>query len=79
MDKCQRCGGVAYLIVPNTTGDFQCYCPAGPKLPQQHLMGWECPRCHTIHSPYSVTCSCPPDYFEYTGITTNIEGHPTDC
>jgi len=23
-------------------------------------IGWECPRCFKIHSPFSLTCDCPP-------------------
>ncbi len=27
---------------------------------QSNLIGWECPRCHKIHSPYATECYCPP-------------------
>lgn len=23
------------------------------------LLGWECPRCHKINSPFIFTCNCP--------------------
>lgn len=24
------------------------------------LIGWECPRCHVINSPFKSTCDCVP-------------------
>lgn len=27
---------------------------------QSNLIGWECPRCHKIHSPDVTECYCPP-------------------
>lgn len=50
---CQKCLG---LIEPNEgyTGHY-CAC----KKDNKHI-GWECPRCHKIHSPYSMTCDCLP-------------------
>lgn len=30
------------------------------------LMGWECPRCHKIHSPYVQECDCAPKTYTVT-------------
>jgi len=38
------------------TGDIEC----GLNEPESSLMGWECPRCHKIHSPFIPACDCPP-------------------
>jgi hypothetical protein len=35
-----------------------CECCESYKV--NHSFGWECPRCHTINSPYKLTCSCLP-------------------
>ena len=37
-------------------------------------MGWACPRCGKIHSPYSVTCDCPPPTITTSGSTTLFFG-----
>lgn len=34
-----------------------------------YLIGWECPRCRKIHSPYSKECNCQPAIKTY--IVTN--------
>lgn len=31
--------------------------------------GWECPRCHTINSPWQHQCSCKPNEFKTTTST----------
>lgn len=36
----------------------RCMMQQYPPKPIQY--GWECPRCHKIHSPYSLTCDCQP-------------------
>ena len=36
-----------------------CVHKPAPKA-ETHLMGWECPRCHKIHSPFVTECSCAP-------------------
>ncbi len=36
-----------------------------------YTMGWECPRCHKIHSPFATHCECPPHIITSSG-TTNI-------
>ena len=43
-----------------------------PLMPQSQELrfGWECPRCFKIHSPFSVTCDCPPRTFTSGGSTT---------
>lgn len=43
----------------------------GEKL-QASFMGWECPRCHKVNSPFVLTCDCPPFTFTFTetGSTT---------
>lgn len=28
----------------------------------EYSTGWECPRCHQIHSPYVMRCDCPASY-----------------
>ena len=29
-----------------------------PPLPPGALLGWECPRCHTIYAPHVPACAC---------------------
>ena len=42
-----------------------------------NLFGWECPRCFKIHSPFSVTCDCPPRTFTSSGSSSlPITFHP---
>ena len=55
---CTKCGGVAFGPL-RSTGDFYCKCPIEHQS-QSNLTGWECPRCHRIHSPYTTECYCPP-------------------
>lgn len=33
------------------------------------LMGWECPRCHKVNSPFVLGCDCPPFTFTITADT----------
>jgi uncharacterized OB-fold protein len=41
------------------------------KLPKQPLMyGWICPRCGTVHSPFTIQCGCPPPTRTWTGTST---------
>ena len=55
---CTRCNGVISGQLRSTI-DFYCKCPIG--APQHNpLQGWECPRCHRMHSPYVTECWCPP-------------------
>lgn len=35
------------------------------------LMGWECPRCRTIHAPFVRQCDCPAP--SYTSTTIQLE------
>lgn len=30
----------------------------GDGLPVYKLMGWVCPRCHRVNSPYKLECDC---------------------
>ena len=69
-NKCAKCGGISWGR-PESTNDFMCLCAVAPK---PTLQGWECPRCHKIHSPFSLTCDCMPDYVIY--ITDNTKEEP---
>lgn len=33
---------------------------AGPIVPPERLIGWECIHCHKINSPFVTACNCPP-------------------
>lgn len=37
-----------------------------------HLQGWECPRCHKIHSPFSTVCDCPAATFTSASSTVQF-------
>ena len=37
-----------------------------------YLFGWICPRCQKVHSPFDLTCDCPPPYIVSTGSSTEI-------
>ncbi len=50
---CGACGGI--ISGYGSSIHAACNCP-------KHPQGWECPRCNKIHSPYSLTCNCPPRY-----------------
>ena len=58
---CFKCGGVVE-VSPNfntilISNINWCRCQKEAKsIP----IGWECPRCHQIHSPFSLVCDCPP-------------------
>ena len=57
---CKKCGGILSGFIPST-GDKLCNCPVDIEVPTKtHLQGWECPRCHRIHSSYTTQCWCPP-------------------
>ncbi len=37
--------------------------------------GWICPRCQTVHSPFVISCNCPPNKtytFSGVGASDNI-------
>lgn len=38
----------------------------------EKLIGWECPRCRMIHSPYSTHCFCPPPTFTISGSSIGV-------
>lgn len=48
------------------TGDIKC----GLYEPEPQLMGWECPRCHKIHSPFIPACDCPPQIITSSTINS---------
>ncbi len=52
---CANCGG--YIKKESPTAGFVelkfCNC-------QKINSSWECLRCHTIHSPYKLSCDCKP-------------------
>lgn len=37
-----------------------------------NFIGWECPRCFKIHSPFSQTCDCPPRTYTTAGSATTF-------
>jgi len=47
-----------------------------PQQKQTPLYGWECPRCFKIHSPFSLTCDCPPRTFTSGGNTNTFTFYP---
>ena len=53
--RCPKCGGVISGYSEVTSDFMGCRCP-----PEPTLMGWECPRCHRIHSPFVSECYCAP-------------------
>lgn len=62
---CQKCGG--FIFPPyywhSTVPPTMCSCPKD----YQFRAPWECPRCHTIHSPYKDSCDCTITYgYMYT-------------
>ena len=60
---CDKCGK---LISGTPTGTGQQYCDCKSQTP----VGWICPRCHKVHSPYSMTCDCLPQTGTHGGSTT---------
>jgi hypothetical protein len=53
------------------TGDVKCglYEPEQELEPAKGtfgLFGWECPRCHKIHSPFISSCDCVPPIINAT-------------
>jgi hypothetical protein len=38
-----------------------------PSLWCHRQVGWECPRCHKIHSPWVDGCDCKPDHILRSG------------
>lgn len=49
-----------------------CFAGELSNKPSTHQYGWECPRCHRIHSPLNMSCDCQPGYF--TGLGTTSPG-----
>lgn len=58
MTKCIQCGKEL------TTGDMDFICTACKEKNKETqyppMMGWICPRCGTVHSPFVQQCGCPP-------------------
>lgn len=55
---CQICGG----LVSGDPGFPVHDCVHKPiSKAETHLFGWECPRCHRIHSPFVSECYCYPN------------------
>lgn len=53
--------------------------PAVPPMPPM-FMGWQCPNCRTVHSPYVTSCRCSSTYTVTTISTSNeitIDGEVT--
>jgi hypothetical protein len=68
--RCTVCGGLV-AGEPEDTFDFWCICRMKLKEePEPHLMGWECPRCHKIHSPFVTDCECKPLFFTTADFVT---------
>lgn len=70
MRKCIYCGNEL------TTGDTDLICTScrTKRLqPNTYLYGWICPRCQKVHSPFSLTCDCPPPYIISTGTSTDLK------
>ncbi len=60
---CNKCGGLLWGI-PHTTDVRLCNC----RDDIQTMQGWECPRCHKIHSPFVSTCDCLPAIYTFSTI-----------
>lgn len=76
--KCTMCGNE----MTSTGDDYSsgvCFNCKWNKPPQQApLYGWICPRCGTVHSPFVLTCGCPPPTITWTGINTSDEFKPKE-
>lgn len=48
-EYCKTCGGFLFGVYCGNSRICTC---------KKAAAGWECPRCHKIHSPYSTTCDC---------------------
>jgi len=67
---CGKCGGIIYADKDYWTKDLKpCSCFKEPEK-LINLIGWECPRCHTIHSPFIQSCDCSSPYVTSTDINT---------
>src|SRR5262245_47612425 len=58
---CRKCGGILVGSI-QITSDFFCQGHSANNNSIEHTppFGWECPRCHTIHSPFKMSCDCAP-------------------
>lgn len=73
-ERCMACGRMLYntqAFIHLTSGGYMCSdCFRAQEISLEGLgkksefpptrLGWECPRCHAIHSPESTRCLCPP-------------------
>ena len=62
---CTKCGKQLWHDNSTTNAEF-CKCPIDIKFdikPIQPIpmLGWMCPRCKTVHSPFRSSCDCSPD------------------
>ena len=68
---CEKCGGLisADKDYPISNNSKICSCKSHNS--DNHLQGWECPRCKKIHSPYSLECDCFPQVNTFTCTGTS--------
>lgn len=57
-DFCDYCH--VKLTLCRTYYNGRAICPAcyGKEKILQYQLGWECPKCHKIHNPSTLTCDC---------------------
>jgi hypothetical protein len=67
--RCTKCGGRLWGDSQHTW-DCTCICP--PEQPQPNFIGWECPRCRKIHSPFSLECDCTAPSITKTTFNTEL-------
>lgn len=54
---CSKCGG----LVEGWGNENTAFCTC-----QKVQTGWECPKCHNIHSPTVLKCDCSPYQYQTT-------------
>jgi len=64
-NRCNFCGRAAGDTVPAPDPP-----PTAPAM-----FGWECPRCHMVHSPFVQQCWCPPSTWVLSSGDTGGESH----
>lgn len=65
MTHCKDCGGIKLANGEVWSGSAANFCQCS-----KSMQGWECPRCHTIHSPFKMSCNCV-----LPTITGNCDGN----
>lgn len=68
--KCIQCGSE---LATGDIGQTCTLCKMKNEGQRAYLQGWECPRCHKIHSPFITTCDCPPNVVTKTSYDTKID------